>query len=103
MEGEAREWFKKLEAGDPEARELWQRFKDISLKEFQKIYDMLGIHFDAFIGESFYNTMVVDTVTRAKEKGLTRISEEALIVDLEPYGMPPCLLRKKDATTLRHP
>ena len=61
---------------------------------------MLGIHFDAFVGESFYNTMVVDTVTRAKEKGLTRISEEALIVDLEPYGMPPCLLRKKDDATL---
>ena len=100
LEGEAREWFKKLEAGDPEARELWQRFKDISLKEFQKIYDMLGIHFDAFVGESFYNTMVADTVTRAKEKGLTRVSEEALIVDLEPYGMPPCLLRKKDDATL---
>ncbi|MBF8277547.1 MAG: arginine--tRNA ligase [Candidatus Brocadiaceae bacterium] len=100
LEGEAREWFKKLEAGDQEARDLWQRFKDISLREFQKIYEMLGIHFDAFVGESFYNTMVVDTVMRAKEKGLTRVSEEALIVDLEPYGMPPCLLRKKDDATL---
>ncbi len=100
LENESREWFKKLEAGDTEARELWQHFKDISLKEFQKIYDMLGIHFDAFIGESFYNTMVEDTVRRLKGKGLTRISEEALIVDLEPYNMPPCLLRKKDDTTL---
>ena len=100
MEDEAREWFKKLEAGDFGAKELWQHFKDISLKEFQKIYDMLGIHFDAFIGESFYNTMVEDTVTRIKEKGLTRISEQALIVDLEPYTMPPCLLRKRDETTL---
>ena len=61
---------------------------------------MLGMHFDAFIGESFYNTMVEDTVTRIKEKGLTRISEQALIVDLEPYSMPPCLLRKKDDATL---
>jgi arginyl-tRNA synthetase len=100
LEDEAREWFKKLEAGDSEAKELWQHFKDISLKEFQKIYDMLGIHFDAFVGESFYNTMVEDTVTRIKEKGLTRISEQALIVDLEPYSMPPCLLRKKDDATL---
>ncbi len=100
LEGEAREWFKKLEAGDAEARELWQHFKDISLKEFQKIYDMLGIHFDAFTGESFYNTLVEDTVNRIKEKGLTRISEEALIIDLEPYNMPPCLLRKKDDATL---
>ncbi|HHT9124171.1 MAG TPA: arginine--tRNA ligase, partial [Candidatus Wunengus sp. YC63] len=100
LEDEAREWFKKLEAGNSEAKELWQRFKDISLKEFQKIYDMLGIHFDAFVGESFYNTMVEDTVTRIKEKGLTRISEQALIVDLETYNMPPCLLRKKDDATL---
>src|SRR3989304_4753749 len=100
LEDEAREWFKKLEAGDSEAKELWQHFKDISLKEFQKIYDMLGIHFDAFVGESFYNTMVEDTVTRIKEKGITRISEQALIVDLETYNMPPCLLRKKDDATL---
>jgi len=100
LEDEAREWFKKLEAGNSEAKELWHHFKDISLKEFQKIYDMLGIHFDAFVGESFYNTMVEDTVTRIKEKGLTRISEQALIVDLETYNMPPCLLRKKDDATL---
>lgn len=100
LEDEAREWFKKLEAGNPEAKELWQHFKDVSLKEFQKIYDMLGIHFDAFVGESFYNTMVEDTVTRIKEKGLAKISEQALIIDLEPYSMPPCLLRKKDDATL---
>ncbi|TLD40290.1 MAG: Arginyl-tRNA synthetase [Candidatus Jettenia ecosi] len=100
LEDEAREWFKKLEAGDLGAKELWQHFKDISLKEFQKIYDMLEIHFDAFIGESFYNTMVEDTVKRIKEKDLTKVSEEALIVDLEPYNMPPCLLRKKDDATL---
>ncbi|OQY99790.1 MAG: arginine--tRNA ligase [Candidatus Brocadia sp. UTAMX2] len=100
LEDEARAWFRKLETGDPEANKLWQHFKDISLKEFQKIYDMLGIHFDAFVGESFYNDMVEDTVTRIKEKGLSKVSEQALIVDLEPYQMPPCLLRKKDDTTL---
>ncbi len=100
LEDEAREWFRKLEAGDAGAQELWQRFKDISLKEFQKIYDMLGIRFDAFIGESFYNTLVEDTVARITGKGLTRISEQALIVDLETYNMPPCLLRKKDDATL---
>lgn len=100
LEDEARAWFKKLESGDSGAKELWQHFKDISLKEFQKIYDMLGIHFDAFIGESFYNTMVEDTITRIKDKGLAKVSEQALIVDLESYNMPPCLLRKKDDTTL---
>lgn len=100
LEDEARAWFKKLESGDTEAKELWQHFKEISLKEFQKIYDMLEIHFDAFVGESFYNTMVEDTITRIKEKGLAKVSEQALIVDLEPYHMPPCLLRKKDDSTL---
>ncbi len=100
LEDEARDWFKKLEAGDREARELWQHFKDISLKEFQKIYDMLGIHFDTFTGESFYNTMVEDTVARVQEKELAKMSEQALIVDLEPYNMPPCLLRKRDDATL---
>lgn len=100
LEDEAREWFKKLEAGDSEAMELWERFKDISLKEFQRVYDMLGIHFDAFVGESFYNTMVEDTVSGIKEKGLACISEQALIVELEAYNMPPCLLKKKDGTTL---
>ena len=100
MEDEAREWFKKLEAGDSEAKELWQSFKDISLKEFQKIYGMLGICFDSFAGESFYNAMVEDAVANITAKGLTKVSEQALIVDLEPYGMPPCLLRKKDDATL---
>ncbi len=100
MEDEAREWFKKLEAGDSEAKELWQSFKDVSLKEFQKIYGMLGIRFDSFAGESFYNAMVEDAVANIKAKGLTKVSEQALIVDLEPYGMPPCLLRKKDDATL---
>ncbi len=100
LEDEARAWFKKLESGDFEAKDLWQHFKDISLQEFQKIYDMLGIHFDAFVGESFYNTMVEDTITRIKENGLAKVSEQALIIDLEPYNMPPCLLRKKDDTTL---
>jgi len=100
LEDEARAWFKKLEKGDQEAKELWQRFKDISLHEFQKVYKMLGIHFDAFVGESFYNTMIEDTLSRIREKGLSSISDQALIIDLESYNMPPCLLRKKDETTL---
>ncbi|MCF6148476.1 MAG: arginine--tRNA ligase [Candidatus Kuenenia sp.] len=100
LEDEAREWFKKLERGDTEAIELWKRFKDISLLEFQRVYKMLGIHFDAVVGESFYNTMVEDTVSRIREKGLACISDQALIIDLERYNMPPCLLRKKDDTTL---
>ncbi|MDR4507573.1 MAG: arginine--tRNA ligase [Candidatus Brocadiaceae bacterium] len=100
LEDEARSWFRKLEADDSEAKELWEHFKDISLKEFRKIYDMLGIRFDEFVGESFYNTMVEETVERIKGEGLSCISEQALIVDLEAYNMPPCLLRKKDDATL---
>jgi arginyl-tRNA synthetase len=100
LEDEARAWFKRLEDGDPEARALWQRFKDASLAEFTKIYDMLGVRFDEYSGESFYNDKVPGTIERLKARGLTRLSEGALIVDLEPHKMPPVLLRKRDGATL---
>ncbi len=97
---EARDWFKKLEDGDEEARETWQYFKDISLSEFERVYEKLGVKFDSYAGESFYNDMLDDTVKRIKDVGLTEISEEALIVNLDKYDMPPCILRKKDDASL---
>ncbi|HID96444.1 MAG TPA: arginine--tRNA ligase [Candidatus Latescibacteria bacterium] len=100
LEDEAREWFKRLEEGDREATHLWSRFKDISLMEFQRIYDQLEIGFDSYTGESFYNAMIDETIERLRAAGLVRESQGALIVDLEKYGMPPCLLRKKDGSTL---
>jgi len=100
LEDEARDWFKKLENGNEEARETWQYFKEISLSEFERVYEKLGITFDSYAGESFYNDMLDDTVNRIKDAGLSKISEEALIVDLEEYDMPPCILRKKDDASL---
>ena len=100
LEDEAREWFKKLEKGNKEAREIWQYFKEISLREFERVYERLGVSFDSYAGESFYNEMLDDTVKRIKDAGLAEISEEALIVNLDKYDMPPCILRKKDDASL---
>jgi arginyl-tRNA synthetase len=100
LEDEARDWFRKLEGRNEEAIETWQYFKDISLSEFDRVYRKLGVRFDSYAGESFYNDMLDDTVNRIKDAGLSEISEEALIVNLEKYDMPPCILRKKDDASL---
>ena len=100
LEDEARDWFRKLEKGSEEAREIWQYFKDISLEEFDRVYKRLGVKFDSYAGESFYNDMLGDTVKRIKDAGLSEISEDALIVNLDKYDMPPCILRKKDEASL---
>ncbi|MBS4030460.1 MAG: arginine--tRNA ligase [Clostridiales bacterium] len=100
LEEEARAWFKKLEDGDRQAQKLWQRFRDLSLTEFKRIYAILNVSFDSYQGESFYNEMLDDTVNAVEEQGLARLSEGALIVELEQEGMPPCLLRKQDGATL---
>jgi len=100
LEEEARIWFKKLEDGDKEAEELWKRFKDYSLNDFQRVYRMLDISFDSYAGESFYDKYISETVEKMKKMGLTEISQDALIVDLGKYGLPVCLLKKKDEATL---
>ncbi|HVP37327.1 MAG TPA: arginine--tRNA ligase [Terriglobales bacterium] len=100
LEDVARGWFKKLEDGDKEALELWERFKNYSLDEFNRIYKMLGISFDSYAGESFYNQFVDTTIDKMQQMGLTELSQDALIVNLEKYGMPPCLIRKKDEASL---
>jgi arginyl-tRNA synthetase len=100
LEEEARVWFKKLEDGDKETTDLWKRFKEYSIKEFQRIYQILGIEFDSLAGESFYDQFIDSTIDQIKKAGLTRISRDALIVNLEEYDLPACLLRKKDGATL---
>ena len=100
LDEEARVWFKRLEDGDPEARAIWQRFRELSLQEFARLYDRLGIGFDEQAGESFYEPYLEPTIERLRQAGLATVSDQALIVDLRPYNMPPCLLRKKDEATL---
>lgn len=100
LEDEGRGWFKKLEDGDPQARELWQRFRDLSLTEFKRVYALLGVSFDSWQGEAFFNEMLDSTVAEVKAKGLLQLSQGAWVVNLEDEGMPPCLLRKQDGASL---
>ena len=100
LDDEARAWFVKMQEKDPEALSLWQWFKDISMKEFERVYHMLGVTFDSYAGESFYNDKMEAVVDELKEKGLLKESQGAMIVDLEDAGMPPCLILRKDGGTL---
>ena len=100
MEDEARAWFTKLENGDQEAKELWQWFRDESLKEFARVYDLLDIEFDSYNGESFYSDKMDRVIDIIKDKGLLQESQGTNIVDLEEYNMPPALITKNDGSTL---
>ncbi|MFM0587435.1 arginine--tRNA ligase [Streptococcus suis] len=100
LDEEARQWFKKLEDGDPEAHELWQWFRDESLVEFNRIYDKLGVTFDSYNGEAFYNDKMDEGIQILEEKGLLQESKGAKIVDLESYNLPPALIMKTDGATL---
>lgn len=100
MEDEARDWFKKLENGDEEATRLWKFFREVSLEEFERVYDLLGVKFDSYAGESFYSDKMPAVIKLMEEKNVLVESQGAHIVDLEPYGMPPALIKKRDGSTL---
>lgn len=100
LEDEARDVFTRLENGEPEETRLWQWFRDESLKEFNRVYDMLGISFDSYAGESFYSDKMDRVVSMLKDAGLLKESEGAQIVDLEAYGMSPALITKRDGSSL---
>ncbi|WP_313756796.1 arginine--tRNA ligase [Tissierella sp.] len=100
LRDEARYWFKELENGNEEALNLWKWIREISLKEFNKVYNMLNIKFDSYAGESFYSDKMPAVIEELKEKGLMKESEGAYLVDLEEYGMPPALIMKSDGSTL---
>ncbi|OEF99382.1 arginine--tRNA ligase [Vulcanibacillus modesticaldus] len=100
LEDEARVWFKKLEDGDEEAVRLWKWFVDESIKEFEKIYQLLGVKFDHYMGESFYNDKMERVVKELTEKGLLKESEGALVVDLSDLDMPPAIIKKKDGSSI---
>ncbi|MEK3995104.1 arginine--tRNA ligase [Psychrobacillus sp. FSL K6-2365] len=98
LNDQARAAFKLLEEGDEEALTLWNWFKEASLKEFQIIYELLGVHFDSYAGEAFYNDKMSRVVDDLKKKGLLIESNGAFVVELE--DMPPSLITKKDGATL---
>ena len=100
LEDEARKYFKLIEEKDEEALKLFTFFKDITLKEAQKVYAELKVSFDSYAGESFYNDKMQPVIDELKEKNLLKISDGASIVELSDYDMPPCLILKKDGSSL---
>ena len=100
LEDEARAWFHKMEIGDEEALSIWKWFLDISLEEFKRIYKLMGMEFDHYMGESFYRNMTDDVVKTLSDHNLLTDSEGAKIVDLSEYDMPPCLVVKNDGSSI---
>ncbi len=96
----ARAAFKALEDGHPEETELWEKFRDYSITAFEKTYRRLGIKFDHYSGESFYNDKIEPALSRLEKAGLLEMSQGALTVNLDKYHLPPCLLRRSDGATL---
>ena len=100
MEHEAREYFRLIESGDKEANDLFNWFKDLTLDYVRGIYKRLNVRFDSYAGERFYTDKMQPVIDELREKGLLKESEGAQIVDLEPYGMPPCLILRSDGASL---
>ncbi len=100
LNDEARQIFTRLEHGEEEETQLWQWFRDESLKEFSRVYKMLGIEFDSYAGESFYSDKMPAVVQMLKDKNLLEESQGAEIVDLTPYGLTPALITKSDGSSL---
>lgn len=100
LDDEARETFKKLEDGDKEEVELWKWFRRVSLESFNKIYDKLGVKFDTYNGEAFYNDKMDEGINILKDKGLLVESQGAQVVNLDKYDLNPALILKSDGATL---
>lgn len=99
LEEQGRSWFKKLEDKDKEAVKMWKDCIEISLKEFNRIYDLLGVKIDYAYGESFYEDKLVEVIAEAKKKGVSKPSEGAWIIDFSPLKIPPALILKSDGAT----
>ena len=100
LNDEARAWFRKIEQGDSEAVDLWQRMKTLTLKEVGEVYKLLGVEFDSYAGESFYEDKMQAVIDELDAKGLLKTDKGAKIVDLSEYNMPPCIIVKSDGATL---
>ncbi len=100
LNDEARAWFTKMEHGNEEALEIWRWFVDISLKEYKGTYELLGMEFDHYTGESFYRDKTAAVIEKLQNANLLKESEGARIVDLEEYNMAPCLIMKKDGSSI---
>ncbi len=100
LENKGREWFRKLENGDPEARRIWELCVDVSLKEFEKIYSILGIEFEKVLGESFYESMLQGVIEEVRNSKIGTISSGALVVDMEDTNLGTAIVQKSDGASL---
>ncbi len=100
LDDEARAWFKKIEDGNEEALSLFGYFKEVTMKEVERVYKRLNVTFDSYAGESFYNDKMQPVLDELEEKGLLELSEGAKVVRFEGDKMPPCLLVRSDGATL---
>lgn len=100
FEDEARDYFKKLEDGDKETTDLWKYFREISLVEFNRVYDILGVKFDSYNGEAFYSDKMDEVVDILRDKNLLVESDGAQVVDLSDLNMPPCIILKSNGATI---
>ena len=102
LDEEARAEFRNLEKNEKESVKLWKKFKDLSLKEFEKIYNLLDIKFDSYNGEAFYKDMLEDAINYVKQKIKTEYSDDALIIPLKEYNIPPLILKKSNESSSYH-
>lgn len=100
LNDEARAWFKRIEDGDDEALSLFEWFKSLTLREVGRVYDLLGISFDSYAGESFYNDKMGRVIEELEDKSLLKLDNGAYLVDLNDYSMPPCIVLRSDGATL---
>ena len=100
MDEEARAWFHRIETGDEEAVALWKQMKDATIREVKKTYARMGVQFDSWAGESFYEDKMEPVIRELKEKGISKLDKGATIVDLSEWNMPPCIILKSDGSTI---
>lgn len=99
LEAKGAECFRKLESGDPEVTKIWNHFREISIQEYGRLYDLLGIKFELIQGEAFYNDKLEDAVERIRKAGILEESQGALVVNVGE-GKPPCIVRKSDGSSI---
>lgn len=100
LNDEGRAWFRKIELGDKEALSLFNWFKDLTMRDVMRVYELLDVQFDSYAGESFYEDKMQPVVDELREKDLLKVDQGASIVDLSEYDMPPCIILRSDGATL---
>ncbi len=100
LNDEGRAWFRKIELGDSEALSLFNWFKDLTMRDVMRVYELLDVQFDSYAGESFYEDKMQPVVDELREKSLLKVDQGASIVDLSEYDMPPCIILRSDGATL---